>query len=173
MNRQEKAQVIESVKSGFEQSKAAFLVGYQGLTVKQLQSLRRELRAQGGSLQVVKARLMKRAASEVPSGKVLEPYFREQIGLVFASNESPAVAKVLHEFAKKNELLKLVAGSLGEQLLDSQAIVRIANLPSREVLLAQLCGTLQAPMTGLVSALNQVPLRLLWALNQYAQQKQQ
>lgn len=173
MNREEKEQIIESLKDTFEQSKSAFLVGYKGLTVKELQTLRRQLKAQGGSLKVVKARLMKRAASQVSSAKILEPYFREQIGLVFASDESPAVAKVLHDFAKQHESFALVAGSVGAQLLDNQAIVRIANLPSREVLLAQLCGTLKAPVTGLVSALNQVPLRLLWALNQYAQQKQQ
>ncbi|MCA9770050.1 50S ribosomal protein L10 [Candidatus Dependentiae bacterium] len=171
MNRQEKTLVIESLKNGFVESKASFIVEYQGLTVKQMQTLRGQLRKNGGKLYIAKARLAKIAAQGVPEAQGLIPYCKNQIGFVFASEEPPVIAKVLHEFTKKNEALSLIVACLDEQLLDSELIGRIANLPSRAVLLAQVCGTIKAPISGLVSIFNQMPARLVWALKQVAAKK--
>lgn len=172
MNRQEKAAVVESLHNDFAQSKAAFVVGFQGLTVAQIRTLRTELRKQGGTFKVAKARLMKRAAQGLQGPEGLDPVFHDQIGLVFASKEAPAVAKVLSDFSKENEHLKLIAGCLDNLILNGESVARIATLPSREVLLAQVCGTLKAPMARVAGVLNGVTLKLLLTLKGVGEKKQ-
>jgi large subunit ribosomal protein L10 len=172
MNRQQKVEVIEHLKESFANTQASFLVGFQGLTVAQMQELRGELRKEGGKLKVTKARLMKRAADTQAGTKEIVPLFKGQVGIVFSTKESPAIAKVLFEYAKKNEALKLIAGSMDQMFLDASSIGRIATLPSKEVLLAQVCGTIQAPLASFVTVLNMQVLRLLWTLKQVGDKKQ-
>jgi large subunit ribosomal protein L10 len=172
MNREQKTEVIDSLKSDFSNSQASFVVGYKGLTVKQMQALRKELRASKGTFRVAKARLMKRAVQGVEGINELMPYFKDQVGIVFVASDASAVAKVLFDFSKANEALSLVAGFYDSHVLPSEAVKRIATLPSREVLLAQVCGTLKAPTTKLVVVLNMQMLRLLWTLQKIAEKKQ-
>lgn len=152
MNRQQKELVVQLLREQFTQSPASFVVGYKGLTVVQMQELRRKVRASGGSLKVTKARLMKLAVDS--NTEMLKPYFKEQVGIVFANQEATAVAKALYDFSKNHEALQLVAGQFESQLLDKKAIARIAMLPSRDQLLAILCGTLQAPISALARVIN-------------------
>ena len=85
--------------------------------------------------------------------------------LVYGISTDPvAAAKVVHDFAKTNEKLILKAGAIHGQLMDSKAIGALAQLPSREVLLAQLLGTLQAPVATFVRTLNEVPSRFVRTL---------
>lgn len=171
MNRQQKEQVIELLKDNFNKSAASFVVNYQGLTVDKMQTLRNELRSQGGTLKVTKARLMKRAVDGMQDVEALTPYLEQQVGVVFASQEAPTVAKVLSDFAKDNEALQVVVGCLDAQLLDQASVARIASLPSKEVLLAQVCGTMKAPIAGLANVLNILVVRLLWTLKQVQEKK--
>jgi large subunit ribosomal protein L10 len=173
MNRQHKEEIVQELHADFAGSTGAFVVGVQGLTVGQMQKLRVALRQQGGKLKVAKARLMKRAAEDISGPENLKPSLKGQIGLVFAMKEAPAVAKVLHDFSKENGSFKLIGGCIDTMMLDSVSIVRIATLPSREVLLAQVCGTLKAPTTGLVSVLSAVLKSPLIALKQIEEQKKQ
>ena len=174
MNRQQKESVVESLQKDFLANKATFFVNYSGLTVAQMQQLRRGLREKGGSLKIAKMRLVKKALANVEGIDELLPYCKNQLGVVFAydSNEISGIAKTLNDFSKKNEALGLVVGCLDAQLLDKSAISRIATLPSKEVLLAQLCGTLNAPITSLMYGLNSVIVKLLVALKEVEKQKQ-
>lgn len=162
MNREQKAVVIDSIKNSFSQSEASFIVGYKGLTVKQLQTLRKELRTQNGSFKVAKGRLVKIAVKDIDGVSQLTPYFKEQVGVVFADAQVPAVAKVLYNFAKANNKFTLVAGFFDARVLPSKDIERIATLPSREELLAQVCYILNLQM-----------VRLLWTLQKVAEAKNQ
>lgn len=171
MNRQHKAEIIKTLHTDFVGSSGAFIVGVQGLTVAQMQKLRSALRQKGGKLKVAKARLMKRAASGSVGPEALSPSLKGQIGLVFATKEAPAVARVLHDFSKNHDSLKLIGGCIDTMMLDSGSIARIATLPSREVLLAQVCGTLKAPTTQLVSLLNALLVSPLVALKQLEEKK--
>lgn len=156
MNRQEKTQLVTELKNQFSQASGSVIVGYKGLSVSQLQKLRRGVRQNGGTFKVTKARLMKLAAQDINSAQPLIPYFKEQVGLVFVENQAPAVLKFLHTFSKENEALKFVAGSLESKLVDSSALITLATLPSREVLLAQVCGVLKAPLSKLAFVLQQI-----------------
>ncbi len=171
MNRSQKEVVVASIKEQFSDSAASFLVGVKGLTVEELESLRGELRKEEGRLQVAKVRLMKRALQEVESVQSLEPYMGEQVGLVFAKKEVPAIAKVLCTFSKKMEALRVVVGTMDASLLDESAIKVMATLPSREVLLGHVAATLQAPYASLTSLLHQLIARLVYVLKQVEQKK--
>ncbi len=171
MNRQQKETVIESLKERFAHSPATFIVDYKGLNVAQMQDLRSKLRESGGMFKVAKARLLKRAVGDLENARELIPYFKEQIGVVFASDEPPAIAKVLSNFAKENKTLRLVIGQLDGELLDQPSIGRIALLPSKDVLRATLCRTLNAPITRLVFGLNMQLMQLLFVLKQMAEKK--
>jgi len=174
MNRQQKESVVELFHKDFLANKGTFLVNYSGLTVGQMQQLRRQLREKGGALKIAKMRLVKRALANVEGVDGLLSHCKNQLGVVFAydSSEVSGVAKALNDFSKKNESLGLIAGCMDAQLLDKTAIVRIASLPSKEVLLAQLCGTLNAPLTSLVCGLNSMMTKLLIALKEVEKQKQ-
>ncbi len=153
------------------QSPGSFVVEYKGLSVSKMQELRSKLREHGGLLKVAKARLFKRAVGDLEDTDVLTPYLREQIGVVFATDEAPAIAKVLSSFAKDNKTLQLVIGRLDGALIDKQGIMRIATLPSKDVLRARLCGVLQAPIARLVFGLKMQLMQLLIVLKQIEEKK--
>jgi len=172
MNREQKTALVESLKDDFKNSQASFLVGYKGLSVNQMQTLRRAVRAKGGKLKIAKNRLVKRAVSEVDGVCALQEQLKEQLGVVFAADEFTQVAKVLSDFSKNNPALSLVAGCLEAELIDKAKISQLAMLPSRDVLLSQLAGTLQAPTTKFAALLNTMVIRLLWTLKQVGDKKQ-
>jgi len=153
MNRQEKAELVESLKQDFSESSALFWVNYQGLSVNQLQVLRSDLRKENGKLKIAKVRIVKRALNEIPDTQELLLQIKDQLGVVISAGEANAVAKVLYNFSKENEALKIVVGRFESKLLDKEGIKFLATLPSREVLLARLCGTLLAPITNLAVVL--------------------
>jgi large subunit ribosomal protein L10 len=173
MNRQEKELAIAKLKSSFEESQAAFLVNYKGLTVSQMQNLRRSLREHDASLIVSKARLMKIATDGVEGVEEFRGGLKEQVGLVFAMGEVPATAKQLVNFAKENKALGVVSGFFESKVLDDKGVVFLSTIPPREVLLAQLAATLQAPVAGFARVLQASLANLMYALKQVAEKKEQ
>ena len=106
-----------------------------------------------------------------PSWKDLQPYFKKQVAVVFALQDSASVAKVLCDYEKENNKFSIVAGCLDSRLINHDMVKFLGSLPPKEVVAAKLCGTLKAPLVGHVALLNQLILRLLWVLKQ-ASQKQ-
>ena len=173
MNRQQKDALVKSLETSFSGSQAAFLVNYQGMSVGQMQTLRFALDDQGGSIKVAKNRLVKIALKDVGQCESLSSLLQGQLAFVFASNDVTSVAKVLHDFAKENETLTVVAGCSESKFFDAQAVKVIASLPSREVLLAQLCGVLNGPKTSFVVVLRQLLVRFLLVLKAIEEKKSQ
>lgn len=173
MNRQQKQSCITEVRQEFLKSSATFVVGIQGLTVAQVQSLRSSLRKDQGKLQVVKNTLGRSALSEVGHLQGLEQLLRNQVAIIFAHEDPVVVARSLCKFAKTNERFQIVAGSLGSQVINEGMVKYLGSLPSREVVVAQLCGALKAPLARHVSLLRQVMAGLVSVLHQRVQQAQQ
>ncbi len=172
MNLQEKQLVVESIKNDFKDSQASFIVSVKGMTVEALQGLRKGLHPKGSRLKVAKNTLLKKATEDLQGFDQLTPYFKDQIAIVFALKDVPEVAKILFTTTKENEKFILIAGSLNHKFITRQDIEALAVLPPREILLGQVYGALNAPMTGVVSVLHQVVARLLWVLQQAAEKKQ-
>lgn len=160
MNREQKVDLVASLKESFAQSSASFLVNFRGLTVDQVQALRKDIRSQGGRLKIAKARLIKMAAQGISDAELMQPYFKDQIGVVFAQNQDHAIAKALYNFAKQHEAFSVIAGSVESNLLDLSAFNKFALLLPRDVQLAQLCGVLQAPGVKLLFVLKALQEKL-------------
>ena len=168
MNRQQKEAVVKNISGQLKESNASFLIEYRGLSVAQLQALRGQLRQVDGVIQITKARLMKIAAKGIDGIDGFSDNFKDQVGLVFAKNEAPAVVKELVEFSKENEKLNIVSGFFESKTMTKEQIGYLASLPSRDVLLGQLAGTLQAPVATFTRLLNQMIVRLVYSLDQVA-----
>jgi large subunit ribosomal protein L10 len=122
-------------------------------------------------MKVVKNTLLKRAIADLGM-KDLEPLFAEQIAVVFASSDAPAIAKILFEIADKDKVLTIRGGALEARYMDAAQVEMLAKLPSKEVLLAQLCATLNAPITNYVRLLNELIARFLRVLKAIEATKQ-
>lgn len=171
MNRQEKIELIEFIKKAIQNSQASFFVKYKGLDVENVMSLRQKLRKQGSTFKVAKVTLIRRAISEVPEVKGLQDYLNDQIALVFSQTEAPVIAKLLYEFSKENQALQIKGGYFESRILSEKAVKELATLPSREELLAQVCGVIQAPASQLVATVKGVMAQLIWVLDEVQKKK--
>ena len=111
------------------------------------------------------------AAKDLDGVDEFKSSFKDQVGFVFAKGDVSAIAKQLINFSKENEALKVVTGVFESKVLNSSQINVIASLPSREVLIAQVLGTMQAPITSFVRVLNQVVASLPQVLKQIEEKK--
>lgn len=153
MNLQEKEQMVGELVGKFQAAELAVLVNYQGCTCEQLTALRKKLKPVGGRFAVVKNKLARRALEGTP-GSSLKDLFAGPTGVVWSSEDPVAPAKIIKDFAKDNEKFSVKAGILGEDVLDAKQVESLANLPSREELLAKLLATINAPATRLLQTIN-------------------
>lgn len=155
MKKHQKQATVESLESKFSSSNAAFLVNYQGMTVAQMKKLRFALDDKGGSLKVAKNRLARLALKD-GGCQGLDSLLVGQLAYIFADSDMTSVAKVISDFAKANDKLKIVAGCSESKIYDAKSVRAIAALPSREILLSQLCGVLSAPVVIFALAIKAV-----------------
>jgi large subunit ribosomal protein L10 len=151
MNRTEKKAWIESLNEDASKAGIMIVAHYKGLTVAQISQLRVDTRKAGAKLKVTKNLLAKRALVGTPYAK-LEHLFKGPTVTAFA-NEPVAAAKVLSDFAKKNEKLVLLGGAFGETVLDKAAINQLASLPSLDELRARILAMLNTPATRIAGVL--------------------
>lgn len=162
LNLEQKKALVKSVSNVLAGAEAAALAEYRGLTVAQMTDLRRQAREAQVYLRVIKNNLARRAVE----GSQFECLKQEFVGPVaLAAGEDPvAVAKVLSKFAKENKLLQVKAAAMGGKLMSTAELNTLAKLPGREQLLAQLLGTMQAPIQSFVRILNEVPSKFVRTL---------
>lgn len=155
-NIEEKSQVVAEIKEKLQQSSGVVLADYRGLTVAQATQLRVQLRQAGVEYRVLKNTLVRRAADEV-GVQGLDPYLEGPTAVAFSA-DPVAPAKVLTEFAKTNKNFKVKAGVVEGQVVGPEGVKALADLPSREVLLAMVLRGMQSPLTGMANVL-QGPIR--------------
>jgi large subunit ribosomal protein L10 len=147
LNRNDKAAVVDDIAAQVAKSQTLVLAEYRGTTVAELTKLRSNARAQGVYLRVLKNTLARRAVK----GTSFEVASEHMVGpLIYGfSQDAVAAAKVVNDFAKGNDKLVIKAGAYSGKALDKAGVTALASIPSREVLLEQICGLLQSPMAGL------------------------
>lgn len=171
--RPEKQQMAQDIGGMLESSEHLFLIGYKGLSVAEFNSLRDDLASQGAECHVVPNRLFQIAAKNTQFEVVAEaPVVKLDNAVILGGDDPVAVAKVLQNFADDNGALTVKAGVLDGSLLEAAEVTALAKLPSREVLLGQLLGVLQAPARNLVSTLSQKTATIVYALKSYLDEKQ-
>ncbi|MGH8795485.1 MAG: 50S ribosomal protein L10 [Caldimonas sp.] len=151
LNRNEKQTVVADVAAQVARSQTLTLAEYRGLTVEHLNVLRRQARDKGVYLHVLKNTLARRAVAgtpfEVASDAMVGP-------LIYGfSEDAVAAAKVMADFAKGNDKLVVKAGAYAGKVLDAKGVASLASIPSKEVLLAQLLGLMQSPISRIARVL--------------------
>ena len=165
MPRPEKVQAVADIKERLEGSVAVFLAEYAGLSVGEQQELRRGLSAAESEFKIVKMTLTRIAASELGYDDLLEG-LSGPTAVAFASGDAAAAAKVLRDFAKEHTQLVLKGGLLDGEPLTPERVEQLAELDSREVLLAKMVGAFQAPMVSMAGLMAAMPRNLASMMSQ-------
>lgn len=174
--KQQKVEGLRSLKDKLNRSEITIFTsfaaqGKSGLSVGDMQSLRKSLKESEGEYVVEKKSIVKRALDKKEFSDVDTSAFEGSIGTVLGYDDAVSTAKVVYEFSKDNEALTLFGAMFDGQYLDKDQLVALAKIPGREVLLGQLVSMLSYPMRGLVTVLQGNIRGLAAALNQIAQQK--
>src|SRR5687768_4201206 len=143
--RAEKVAVVDEVRERLSSSSATLLTEYRGLKVGELAELRRNLRSAGGDFKIYKNTLVRFAVRDLGID-IDEAVLTGPTAVAFVDGDAAAVAKALRDYSRTNPNLVLKGGVMGTKSLSADDAKALADLPSREVLLAQLAGALQAPM---------------------------
>ncbi len=158
LNLEQKKAVVAEVSAQVGKAQAIIVAEYRGLEVGVMTDLRAKARKAGVYLRVLKNTLVRRAVKDTPFDKLAD----KMVGpLVYGISSDPvASAKVLNDFAKANENFVIKAGGLPNSVISAKEVTALANMPSREQLLATLLGTMQAPTVKFVQTLNEVPAQI-------------
>ena len=167
---EDKKEVVAEVSERLVKAQAIVLAEFRGLPVEDITVLRREARASGVYLRVLKNTLARRAVQGTPFEKLAD----QMVGpLAYGISDDPvAAAKVLHAFAKKNDKLVIKGGAMPNYVMSSKEVGNLATLPGREELLAMLLGTMQAPIAKFVQTLNEIPSRFVRTVAAVRDQKE-
>lgn len=172
MNKENKQQLVSELHDKLLRAKAVFLADFRGMNVDKATTLRNELRKAAVEYRVVKNTLLELASRETDK-ESLSPHFAGPTAIALTYDDPVSAAKVLSKFAKEQQnVFRLKAGVLSGKLISVPDIQALADLPSREVLIAKLLGTLQAPSANFVGVLAAVPGSFVRVLNGYKNKKE-
>ena len=150
-----KKPVVEEISANIKDAQSVVLVDYRGLTVEQDTQLRKNLREAGVTYKVYKNTMMN-FAFKGTEFEGLAPYLEGPSAMAYSDTDATAPARVLAEFAKKADKLQIKAGVVEGTVYDAAGMAKIAEIPSREVLLGRLLGSMQSPIANLARVLNQI-----------------
>ena len=168
--RPEKENIVQEIRTRTDAAEFVVLADYKGMNVDQFSQLRSALRGVGAEVHVVKNRLMRVVARE-RGWTALDPHFKMPSAVVSGPSVVEALKALVKFRGENNNLPALKAGMLGTAFLGAAQIEELARLPSRQELRARVVGTVAAPLTGLVSVLNQKGCSLLYVLKAVEQKK--
>ena len=151
MNKEKKQSYIKEMTAQFEKSEAVLVTHYQGLSVKQLDNLRKQMREHGIQFKITKNRITK-IALEKSRCKDLSNLFTGPTAVAL-SEDAISSAKILTKFSKENENLKILGGIMGKEILDVAAVANVATLPTLDEARTKIIGILTSPAQKIVSIL--------------------
>ncbi|TME03042.1 MAG: 50S ribosomal protein L10 [Chloroflexi bacterium] len=167
--KEQKAEQVELIAEKLKRAKVAVLTDYRGLTVSQLQELRAKLRGGDVEYRVIKNTLARRAA-EAAGVPALQSELKGPVAIAFGYDDLGLPAKLINEFVRATRLkLEVVGGLVEGRVFSPEQVKQLADLPSRESLIAQLLGTLQSPVAQLVGIMQTPVQQLVGVLDAYKQ----
>ena len=166
-----KIKSVKDIKEKFDKSKVAILTDYKGLTMSQLSKLRKKLRPIDAEYKVFKNTLISRAIKD-KSYDGIDPLLTGSTAILFGYKDQVAPTKVLSEFIKENEKPGIKGGLLDGKVIDTKTITMLSKLPSREVLLGRVVGTMKAPITNFVLDCKGILNKFVFALSAIRDRKQ-
>ncbi|HEX4217351.1 MAG TPA: 50S ribosomal protein L10 [Acidimicrobiales bacterium] len=162
--RADKVAVVNEVRGRLEASEGALLTEYRGLSVAELAELRRDLARAGGEYKIYKNTLVRLAVADSPQASI-QDLLTGPTAIAFVDGDVSAVAKALRDFGRSNPSLVIKGGIVGDGLLSASEITVLADLPSRDVLLAQVAGAFAAPVQQLAGLIQALPRNLAYGLS--------
>jgi large subunit ribosomal protein L10 len=174
-NRDAKVVEVAEIKQKLEKSSGVVIVEYAGMNVLEVTELRNQLRKAKVEYKVLKNSLISLAASELNIIGI-EPFLKGTTAVAFGYDDPTTPAKVLTEYMKKNEKtnkLHVKCGLVGTAFIQAEGVDELSKIPAKEVLVAKMLGTMNAPITNFVSVLNGPARALVCALNAIKDQKEQ
>lgn len=169
--RQDKVEAVDKLSEKIAAAKSIFLTDYSGLTVEAITNLRRNFRKSNVEYLVGKNTLVRLAAEKAGYQKLV-PYLEGPTALAFGMKDAGAPAKVILDFLKSHPKPAIKAFVFEGQFFEAKQAEQISKLPSREEMLSQLVGTLNAPLYGLVNSLQGIVRNFVYALQAVAEQKE-
>ena len=154
-NRELKEAKVAEIKEKLEKSKSVVLSKYQGLNVEEDTALRKNLREAGVEYKVYKNTLVTLAAKELGLDGIVE-YLEGPVSIAFSYEDVTLGARILNDFAKDHKALELKAGIVEGEIYDESKIKQLATIPSKEVLIAKLLGSIKAPLSNLAYLLSAI-----------------
>lgn len=169
--RPEKANKVAELKDLLSSSKGVILVNYAGLNVADDTELRKQMREAGIKYLVAKNTFLRIAAKEAGL-EGLDAYLEHNTAVAFSPEDPVAPAKILNDFSKKHEALQLKCGALDGKVISVEEVKALAELPSREELLAKLLGSMQASISGAVNVLQGVIRNFVYVVDAVREKKE-
>lgn len=167
MNRTGKAELAAELKEKFSKAQVAIFADYKGLSAPLADELRRSLRTHKSEVKVLKNNVARLVTKDSALGAEAQTLMDGVVGptlVAFAYGDPAAAAKVVHKFAQDNEAFQIKDSLMGQRRIDAAGVEALAKLPSKEVLVATLLGTMNAPITSFVGVLAAVPRSLVTVL---------
>lgn len=168
-----KQQVVAEIKGKFENANSVVIVDYRGINVAEVTALRKQFRDAGVEYVVLKNTLVKRALDELQI-EGLDALLQGPSAFAFGYADPVAPAKIVNDFITKakNDHVQIKGGMVDKQAIDAAGVKALADLPPREVLIARIMGSLNAPVTGLVGVLSATLRSLVYAIDAIRKQKE-
>lgn len=167
MNKAEKAEIIASVAEKLDNATGLYLLDYKGITVEEVNELRREFRKSNVEYRVVKNTLARLAIDRVQKYEKIKDYLVGMTGLAITKDDPVAPAKVIKKFRDKFNKLELKACYIENSFYEGSRLEELANLPSKPEIISAIIGSLHSPISGVVGAINAVMRDLVGVLDAY------
>jgi large subunit ribosomal protein L10 len=167
----QKINTVAEIKKLFDDASSIFVTDYQGLSVDEITGLRKNLRENQVAYRVAKNTLLKLAAHQAGVGNMIDKYLTGPTAVAFTTDDAAVAAKILHDSYKDRELPRMKVFVVDGQVFDGQEIKRLADLPSKETLLAQVVAAVEAPISELAGTLDGFFRELVGSIEALAEKK--
>ena len=167
----QKINTVAEIKKLFDDASSIFVTDYQGLSVAEITGLRKNLRENQVTYRVAKNTLLKLAAHQAGVGDMIGEHLTGPTAVAFTSEDAAIAAKILHDSYKDKELPRMKVFVVDGQVFSGQEIKRLAGLPPREILLAQVVAAVEAPISELIGVLDGFFRELVGSIGALAEEK--
>ncbi len=168
---QAKQETVAQIQQRLENCQSAVLLDYRGLTVEEVTKLRNQFRESGVEYKVLKNTMVRRAA-EAAGIEGLTPFLEGPTAIAFGMDDAVAPAKIISDFIKEAKKTEIKCGLISGKVVDVEGVKALADLPPKEVLVAKMLGSMNAPISGFVGVLSATLRSLLYTLNAIGEKKE-
>lgn len=170
MKRERKLELSQKLSEQLKDVTSVFVLSYSGLTVHQMEDIRNSVKESDATFNVIKNSVVEKAI-EGSEWESLKDYLKGTNAFAFSSEDPAVVAKILVGKAKEHKKLEIKCGSLSGSIIDAKQIEALSKLPPKEILIAQLLGTMKAPISGFVNVLAGNVRKLMYVLKAIEEKK--